>query len=539
MIRRVIPGERRRALQAEVVNTVADLQPHVAKVQSLGGFATPAVQAGDRSWSLEAAVANATGGAIDAAFAVLAIESPSIEPEETPATPIDSTTASEIDRLVRLEGTTPSGDDPLWCIAAGPVADGAIVTGVLQGLAWAEVDVVTETDTHATTVDGETTHLTSATSGRATIVWKQPGTGRRWVLVELGGGGGEVASGSERIPVVVLEDIAVGEVGPDAERQTCEVDVLDCVWGNHGLKPDLTRDIYRVPVGSLCALKLSSTDCSGGGVMAPTGIRITGNIGADGNNRVYDNDATQGVFAVSGMGVVPGRTVTVTVGTLAGVTAIADSDGRWSATGIDVTSLSAGYLKVSATDGATTESVGIYYAADDNTTDLNLAPPQPIPLVLRADSDTGVRGDGKTTDTTPAFDARCPIDTVDLRGPGPAFLIDGEEVTPAETVGVAFWDENVNGGLTRVLSPLAALSPGWHTFQLSAFNAESERDYHGPPSRVVRVEVTAADPTDNSSVRYHRGGYVEIIAGRLMLTDVHLTPVENTEALNALIDNPS
>jgi len=66
------------------------------------------------------------------------------------------------------------------------------VAGVVQ----AKINVVSESDTFATAKDGDLTQLSSASSGEATILWKESGTGAgKWALVRFGAAGASIRLG--------------------------------------------------------------------------------------------------------------------------------------------------------------------------------------------------------------------------------------------------------------------------------------------------------------------------------------------------------
>lgn len=57
---------------------------------------------------------------------------------------------------------------------------------VAMGMALVKVDVAAESDTFADVSDGDVSMLASGTSGGASIIWKESGTGERWALVRIG-----------------------------------------------------------------------------------------------------------------------------------------------------------------------------------------------------------------------------------------------------------------------------------------------------------------------------------------------------------------
>jgi len=89
-----------------------------------------------------------------------------------------------------LSGGLPTGGSS-FVVAVEPIAAGKIGRVAVAGVVQAKINVVSESDTFATAKDGDLTQLTSASSGEATILWKESGTGAsKWAIVRFGGAGG-------------------------------------------------------------------------------------------------------------------------------------------------------------------------------------------------------------------------------------------------------------------------------------------------------------------------------------------------------------
>jgi hypothetical protein len=96
-----------------------------------------------------------------------------------------------------LSGGLPTGGSA-FVVAVEPIAAGKIGRVAVAGVVQAKINVVSESDTFATAKDGDLTQLTSAASGEAQILWKEPGTGAsKWAIVRFGGAGG--AAGGSRL----------------------------------------------------------------------------------------------------------------------------------------------------------------------------------------------------------------------------------------------------------------------------------------------------------------------------------------------------
>jgi len=88
-----------------------------------------------------------------------------------------------------LSGGLPTGGSS-FVVAVEPIAAGKIGRVAVAGVVQAKINVVSESDTFATAKDGDLTQLTSASSGEATILWKESGTGAgKWAIVRFGAAG--------------------------------------------------------------------------------------------------------------------------------------------------------------------------------------------------------------------------------------------------------------------------------------------------------------------------------------------------------------
>lgn len=125
-------------------------------------------------------VVNNSGAAIDAPFPILRLTEPVITLADN---------ANIVFNDPQFMGDTPDASTgSAFVVVQGPIGSGVGRQAVLTGLTWCKVDIVSASDTHATTIDGDDTKLQSGTTGVA-IVWKESGTGEKWALVLLGGGG--------------------------------------------------------------------------------------------------------------------------------------------------------------------------------------------------------------------------------------------------------------------------------------------------------------------------------------------------------------
>ncbi len=129
-------------------------------------------------------VVNDTGAAIDVPFPILRITEPVVSLSDN---------ANVVFGEPQFMGDTPNADTGAsFVVVQGPIGTGVAQQSVLTGMTWCKVDVGSESDTHATSIDGDNEKLQSGTAG-VRIVWKESGTGEKWALVLLGGGGGGIS----------------------------------------------------------------------------------------------------------------------------------------------------------------------------------------------------------------------------------------------------------------------------------------------------------------------------------------------------------
>lgn len=126
---------------------------------------------------------NKTGGPLEERRPIVRLT----DPVETPADLADA--AQVVLRGLAFECDKPDAETlGRFAVLQSPVAEDAMGEAVVAGLTWAKVDVQAESDTHAEAVEDDVEKLRSGSSG-ARIVWKQEGTGEKWAVVLLGGGG--------------------------------------------------------------------------------------------------------------------------------------------------------------------------------------------------------------------------------------------------------------------------------------------------------------------------------------------------------------
>lgn len=125
-------------------------------------------------------VKNTTGAALDR-FAVVGLNGPAIDPADNP---------DGFKQAVMMLGRAPvlPDDAGRFAVLIGPLPDGQAGYAAIAGACPVQVDVADAGDTFADVTAGVTDKLTSGGSGMQ-ILWKPAGTGVKWCVVRLGGGG--------------------------------------------------------------------------------------------------------------------------------------------------------------------------------------------------------------------------------------------------------------------------------------------------------------------------------------------------------------
>ena len=142
-------------------------------------------------------------GADRARFEVLGIDSPVFPPDVMLAS---------FQNDVVLSGLTPALADHAgrFVVLLEPLASGAIGLAAAAGVVPVKVNVAGADDAFADVADADASQLASGTTGAATILWKESGTGAgKWAVVRLGGGTAAPAS-NPLLDGDVHEDTAAG-----------------------------------------------------------------------------------------------------------------------------------------------------------------------------------------------------------------------------------------------------------------------------------------------------------------------------------------
>lgn len=145
-----------------------------------------------------------------------------------------------------------------FAVAVEPILAGNLGLAAVDGVVQVKLNVMNATDKFASPAAGSR-ELTTSSSGQASILWKEAGTGpNKWGLVRIGSGaGGSVKAGTFTGAWAIGATAAVtfrGTTGPTStaavENLTwplggCSLGETDCIVGNDGagwllLSPDLS-----------------------------------------------------------------------------------------------------------------------------------------------------------------------------------------------------------------------------------------------------------------------------------------------------------
>lgn len=145
-------------------------------------------------------VKNTSGGNLDR-FSVLGIGNALITPTDN---------ADGFKERVALVGVTPAATHAgKFVILLEPLANNAVGRAMAAGVTVAKLNVVDADDAAADAEAGVTATLkTHATTGAATILWKESGTGTKWAVVRFGGAGFTLPT--PQYPGMALRSVAQG-----------------------------------------------------------------------------------------------------------------------------------------------------------------------------------------------------------------------------------------------------------------------------------------------------------------------------------------
>ncbi len=217
---------------------------------------------------------------------------------------------------------------------------------------------------------------------------------------------------------------------------------------------------------------------------APDGLVISGPVTPDD----VVNAAEQMGVVISGIGVEPTSTVTVTLTDSAGnevgpVTAFVNEDGTWSIPPTDISSLIDGPITVTATE---TDKAGNAGDPVSSSFDKDTTPPQALtPPDLVDGSDTGdTPTDNLTNDNTPTFSGPAgagePGSTVTL-------YVDGEPVGTAIV--------NEDGSYSVDVPVSSPLSDGEHQVTVTFTDVAGNEGPHSPPLAITIDTTEPISPT--------------------------------------------
>jgi hypothetical protein len=174
---KVQPGDALR-IPAPVYNALIDLVRNSGR----GTGAGPS-KPSTKDWGI-VSILNDTSIDLDVGH-VLGIEGPLINPPEN---------EYEFCYRLHLTGIAPleASHTGKFAVAVEPIPAGGIRRACVSGLCVARVNVTDEDETDwADVSNGDTDYLAAGASGGAQILWIESGTGIKWAIVRVGGGGSD------------------------------------------------------------------------------------------------------------------------------------------------------------------------------------------------------------------------------------------------------------------------------------------------------------------------------------------------------------
>ena len=185
--KKVRPGER-LVISARAWNRAQEAADRVL------GAATGFGGAGSRDFSAPYTwvyARNGTGSTVNR-WGILAITGVEI----TPTSDASAAATEQFQQMPVLTGGTPSATTTAWCVAIEPIASNAIGRVAVAGVVQCKLEVTSADDKFAA-CKASASELKTGTSGEATILWKDSGTGSgKWAFVRFGGAGGGVRLGT-------------------------------------------------------------------------------------------------------------------------------------------------------------------------------------------------------------------------------------------------------------------------------------------------------------------------------------------------------
>lgn len=90
-----------------------------------------------------------------------------------------------------IVGVTPTDTaGARYVVATQPIKAGEIGMAAIDGVVQVKLDVQSASDNFATVKSGSVEQMKTASSGDASVLWKESGTGTKWGLVRIGAGSG-------------------------------------------------------------------------------------------------------------------------------------------------------------------------------------------------------------------------------------------------------------------------------------------------------------------------------------------------------------
>jgi hypothetical protein len=95
-----------------------------------------------------------------------------------------------------IVGVTPTDTaGARYVVATQPIKAGEIGMAAIDGVVQVKLDIQSASDNFATVKSGSVEQMKTASSGDASVLWKEGGTGVKWGLVRIGAGSGGATGG--------------------------------------------------------------------------------------------------------------------------------------------------------------------------------------------------------------------------------------------------------------------------------------------------------------------------------------------------------
>lgn len=234
-IPRLIPGSRVPGIPAEGWNRMAAA---TRAVEQMAGtlVASPGTTGGLPAITVD--VTNSTTAARDA-YHIVGLDGVVFEPSGT-----DPPTEQ-----LALKAVTPN-EEKQFGILTSPLANSSAdsVKAVVMGQTWVQIDIQDEENENCGVEDDEFEHLVSG-KGSTPIVWKPEGTGVKWCVVQLGGGGGARAKSAHGLLIASIGGATLDGTTKEITPGLSDDAIVALKWSDDGAKLEEDETLQGANLG--------------------------------------------------------------------------------------------------------------------------------------------------------------------------------------------------------------------------------------------------------------------------------------------------